>query len=102
MMTLVDPGTIGECDARTQGGSIVSLSGRPRTRQRAAERGRATQRSLCESLLCSCDGKAAGRAYGRRRCPAMASTSRIVHNPAWQKVLERHPGGGVGSGQRCS
>jgi hypothetical protein len=24
--------------------------------------------------------KAAGRAYGRRRCPAMASTSRIVHN----------------------
>jgi hypothetical protein len=46
--------------------------------------------------------KAAGHAYGRRRCPAMASTSRIVHNPAYQKVLERNPGGGVGSGQRCS
>ena len=43
MMTFVEPGAIGECDARTQGGSIVSLSGRPRTRQRAAERGRATQ-----------------------------------------------------------
>jgi hypothetical protein len=24
--------------------------------------------------------KAAGRTYGRRRCPAMASTSRIVHH----------------------
>ena len=42
-MTFVDPGVIGECDARTQGGSIVPLSGRPRTPQRAAERGRATQ-----------------------------------------------------------
>jgi hypothetical protein len=42
-MTLVDPGVIGERDARTQGGAIVSLSGRPRTWQRAAERGRATQ-----------------------------------------------------------
>ena len=42
-MTFVDPGVIGECDARTQGGPIVALSGRPRTRQRAAERGRATQ-----------------------------------------------------------
>jgi hypothetical protein len=46
--------------------------------------------------------KAAGRTYGRRRCPAMASTSRITHNPAYRKVLERYPGGGVGSGQRCS
>src|SRR5207245_11320332 len=43
IMTFVDPGVIGECAARTQGGSIVLLSGRPRTRQRAAERGRATQ-----------------------------------------------------------
>src|SRR5207248_7471893 len=43
MMTLVDPGVLGECDARTQGGSIAELSARPRTRQRAAERGRATQ-----------------------------------------------------------
>jgi hypothetical protein len=43
IMTLVDPGVIGERDARTQGGAIVSLSGRPRTWQRAAERGRATQ-----------------------------------------------------------
>jgi hypothetical protein len=49
-MTFVDPGVIGECDARTQGGPIVALSGRPRTPQRAAERGRATQLSLCESL----------------------------------------------------
>jgi len=32
-MTFVDPGVIGACDARTQGG----------TRQRAAERVRATQ-----------------------------------------------------------
>jgi hypothetical protein len=46
--------------------------------------------------------KAAGRAYGRRRCPAMAPASWIAHHPAYQKVLERHPGGGVGSGQRCS
>jgi hypothetical protein len=43
MMTFVDPGAIGECAARTQGGSIVLLSGRLRTRQRAAERGRAIQ-----------------------------------------------------------
>jgi hypothetical protein len=43
MMTFVDPGAIGECDARTQVGPIVSLSGRPRTQQRAAECGRATQ-----------------------------------------------------------
>ena len=50
MMTFVDPGAIGECDARTQVGSIGSLSSRPRTRQRAAGPGRATQRSLCESF----------------------------------------------------
>jgi hypothetical protein len=37
-MMFVDPGAIGECGART------------RTQQRAAERGRATQRSLCESF----------------------------------------------------
>jgi hypothetical protein len=42
-MPFVDPGVIGECDARTQGGPIVELSGRLRTRQRAADRGRATQ-----------------------------------------------------------
>ena len=42
-MTFVDPGAIGECDGRTQGGSIAQLSGRPRTPQRAAERSRATQ-----------------------------------------------------------
>ena len=42
-MTFVDPGAIGECDARTQGGPIVSLSGRLRTQQRAAERVRAAQ-----------------------------------------------------------
>jgi hypothetical protein len=42
-MTFVDPGVVGECDARTQGGTIVPLSGRLRTPQRAAERGRATQ-----------------------------------------------------------
>ena len=29
--------------------------------------------------------KAAGRIYGRRRCPAMASTSRIVHNRRTRK-----------------
>ena len=29
--------------------------------------------------------KAAGRAYGRRRCPAMASPSRIVHNRRTRK-----------------
>jgi hypothetical protein len=29
--------------------------------------------------------KAAGRAYGRRSCPAMASTSRIVHNRRTRK-----------------
>ena len=45
--------------------------------------------------------KAAGRTYGRRRCPAMASTSRIVLNRR-SRSLERNPGGGVGSGQRCS
>ena len=42
-MTLVDPGGLGECDARTQGASIVALSSRPRTPQRAAQHGRATQ-----------------------------------------------------------
>jgi hypothetical protein len=42
-MTFVDPDAIGECDARTQGGPIVALSGRLRTRQRAAECARATQ-----------------------------------------------------------
>ena len=42
-MKFVDPGVIGECAARTQGGPIVALSGRLRTRQRAAERVRATQ-----------------------------------------------------------
>jgi len=46
--------------------------------------------------------KAAGRTYGRRRCPAMASTSRIVLNRRTRKLLERHPGGGAGSGRRCS
>jgi hypothetical protein len=45
--------------------------------------------------------KAAGRAMVGV-CPAMASTIRIVHNPAYQKVLERSPGDGVGSGQGCS
>jgi hypothetical protein len=45
--------------------------------------------------------KAAGRAYGRCRCPAMASTSRIIHNRRTRSP-ERHPGGGVGSGQRYS
>ena len=37
-MTFVDPGVIGECDARTQGGPIVSLTGRLTTQQRAAAR----------------------------------------------------------------
>src|SRR6266511_2071024 len=32
--------------------------------------------------------KAAGRAYGRRRCPAMASTSRIVNNRRTRKFLK--------------
>jgi hypothetical protein len=32
--------------------------------------------------------KAAGRAYGRRRCPAMASTSRIVYNRCTRKSLK--------------
>src|SRR6266496_5899279 len=32
--------------------------------------------------------KAADRAYGRRRCPAMASTSRIVHNRRTRKFLK--------------
>src|SRR3954471_7971746 len=45
-MRFVDPGAIGECDGRTQGGSIAQLSGRPRTPQRAAERGRAAQRRI--------------------------------------------------------
>jgi hypothetical protein len=38
--------------------------------------------------------KAAGRAYGRRRCPAMASTSRIVHNRRTRKSWKT-------SGRRC-
>jgi len=45
-MTFVDPGAIGECDARTQGAPIAELSARLRTRQRAAERGRAAHRSF--------------------------------------------------------
>ncbi|HEX6758351.1 MAG TPA: hypothetical protein VF086_08040 [Propionibacteriaceae bacterium] len=32
--------------------------------------------------------KAAGRAYGRRRCPAMALTSRIVHHRRSRKSLK--------------
>jgi hypothetical protein len=32
--------------------------------------------------------KAAGRTYGRRRCPAMASTSRIVLNGRTRKSLK--------------
>jgi hypothetical protein len=32
--------------------------------------------------------KAAGRAHSRRRCPVMASTSRIVHDRRYQKVLK--------------
>jgi hypothetical protein len=31
---------------------------------------------------------AAGRAYSRRRCSAMASASRIVHKREYQKVLK--------------
>jgi len=50
-MTFVDPGVIGECDARTQGVFISGICARPRPRQRAAERGRATQASSRESLL---------------------------------------------------
>src|SRR6266487_5719859 len=38
--------------------------------------------------------EAAGRACGRRRCPAMASTSRIVLSRRTRKS-ERRPGGGV-------
>jgi hypothetical protein len=34
-------------------------------------------------------------------CPASAPTSRVVHSRS-TRSLERHPGGGVGSGQRCS
>jgi len=51
MMGLRRSGAIGECDARTQGVFISGIWARPRTRQRAAERGRAAQASLCESLL---------------------------------------------------
>src|SRR6476660_330359 len=50
MMGLRRSGVIGECDARTQGVFISGIWARPRTRQRAAERGRAAQASLCESL----------------------------------------------------
>ena len=42
-MTFVDPGPIGECDARTQGGPIVATIGPTEDAQRAAECGRATQ-----------------------------------------------------------
>jgi hypothetical protein len=46
--------------------------------------------------------KAAGRTYGRRRCPAMASTSRIVHSRRARKVLKdiREAVSGRGSGVR--
>ena len=42
-MRFVDPGAIGECDARTQGALVAEATGATRTRQRAAERSRATQ-----------------------------------------------------------
>jgi hypothetical protein len=38
--------------------------------------------------------KAAGCAYGRRRCPAMASTSRIIHHRRTRKSRKT-------SGRRC-
>jgi hypothetical protein len=40
--------------------------------------------------------EAAGRAYRRRRCPAMASTRRIITTGV-PESLQRHPGGGVGT-----
>ncbi len=49
-MRFVDPGAIGECEARTQEVSRAVLLALPRTQNRAAERGRATQRLFCESL----------------------------------------------------
>jgi hypothetical protein len=36
----------------------------------------------------------------RSRPETVALSDRL--QPAYQKVLERNPGGGVGSGQRCS
>jgi hypothetical protein len=50
-MTFVDPGAIGECDARTQGTHICRRMGVTED----AERGRATQPSLCEAPLKSQD-----------------------------------------------
>jgi hypothetical protein len=41
-------------------------------------------RSRCGATL----RRAAGRAYGRRRFPAVASTSRIAHHRGTQKVLK--------------
>src|SRR6187399_2938943 len=46
-------GVMGECDARTQGAPIVVLSGRPRTKQRAAQRVQTPRASSCSSLQSS-------------------------------------------------
>jgi hypothetical protein len=46
--------------------------------------------------------EAAGRAHGRPRCPAMASTSRIVHNRRTGNSLNAIREAVSDRGQRCS
>jgi hypothetical protein len=46
--------------------------------------------------------KATGRAYDRRRVSSDGIDESDRSEPAYQNVLERNPGGGVGSGPGCS
>jgi hypothetical protein len=65
--------------------SIIEASGLDVALKLATEGSKACNRNVDARRDAA---KAAGRAYGRRRCPAMASTSRIVHNRRSRKSLK--------------